>query len=131
MMDTNPELEVLLLDLRDAQDTLKAVLTERDRQRLEAMPEEVRQQLEVIDAEFGPLVLAATTTHTKVEEQARKWVLEHQEGGKAAGLEATFSNGRTTWDTKGLDKAMKLIPGLADYRKTGDPYVTIRKAAKE
>jgi hypothetical protein len=124
----NAELETLLIEFREAQDASamadEAVSAALD----ELMPPEVRIAIAECNAEMQPMVDAARTKTKEVEEHVRAWVLEHQEGGKAAGFEALYSAGRTTWDTKGLEKAMRLIPALADYRKSGDPYVTIRKA---
>jgi hypothetical protein len=125
------ELEALLIDLRAAQDQQNLVLRSKDQARADAIPTEVARALADIDVEFAPMVLGVTERATEAEAKVRSFVLVNMTSGKAAGLEALYCEGRTTWDTKGLDKAVKLIPGLADYRKQGEPYVILRKAKDE
>jgi hypothetical protein len=127
----NTELETLLLELRDAQARVTSVLADEALARRNAIPTEVAHRLADIAEEFAPMVQVAAQAVVNIEARARTCVLVMKEGGKAGGFEATYIQGRTTWDTKGLDKAMKLIPGLAHYRKQGEPYVTLRKAKDE
>jgi hypothetical protein len=125
------ELEALLIDLRAAQEHRDLVVRSRDQARIDAIPTEVARALLDIETEFGPMLASVATQAADAEAKVRSFVLVNMTSGKAAGLEALYCEGCTTWDTKGLDKAMKLIPGLADYRKQGDPYVTLRKAKDE
>ena len=124
-------LEVLLIDLRDAQHRTAEVTRYIDAASYEATPQDVRDTLAAIQHEFAPTLTKASGDMAEAEAKVRAYVLEYQEGGKAGGLEATYTPGRVTWDTKALDKAVRLIPGLVDYRKIGDPYCTIRKAKDE
>lgn len=125
------ELEALLQDLSEAQKQRDLVVHSRDQARTDAIPTEVARALADIDVEFAPMLFSVGERATEAEVKARAHVLANAAGGKAAGIEALYCEGRTTWDTKGLDKAMKLIPGLSEYRKTGEPYCTIRKAVEK
>ena len=87
---------------------------------------EIRAKVKEIEAEFAPKVEAVNMNITETETAIKLEVIESGATAQGDVLEAVFVNGRTSWDTKGLDEAIKVIPTLAQYRKQGDPYVTIR-----
>jgi hypothetical protein len=91
-----------------------------------AIPDDVRKRMAEIEAELMPGLNLIAATCSELEAEARGQVLSEARSIKGEKLEAVYCEGRVGWDTKGLDKAIKLIPALAEYRKTGDPYVTIR-----
>jgi phage host-nuclease inhibitor protein Gam len=94
--------------------------------------EEIRQKVKEIEAEFAPKVAGLNKNISDTESAIKAEVIQSGETAQGDTLEAVFTGGRTSWDTKGLDEAIKVIPTLAQYRKIGDPYVTIRarKVAK-
>lgn len=90
------------------------------------IPPEVQKAIDEVKAELEPGIIEAKRKAVEAEQAVRDFILLTGESAKGGGLEAVISSGRVSWDTKGLDKAIALIPGLAEYRKKGDPYVTIR-----
>jgi hypothetical protein len=127
---SNPTAEELLERLAFAREG--AVLAEDELASVIAgiLPPEVRKAIQEAEAELKPRIDEAKARIVSVEQVLKETVLMNGRSAKAAGLEAVFAAGRVSWDTKALDKAMALIPGLAEYRKQGYPYVTIRAEAK-
>ena len=44
--------------------------------------------------------------------------------------QAVYNNGRTSWDNRALTAYAKTHPEVADLKKQGDPYVSVRNVAK-
>ena len=88
--------------------------------------EEIRQKVNEIEAEFAPKAEGLTKTIAETESAIKAEVIQSGETAQGDTLEAVFTNGRTSWDTKGLDAAIKVLPQLEQFKKQGDPYVTIR-----
>ena len=93
---------------------------------------ELKQKIQDIEDEFKPKAESMNNSITNLETSIKADVILAGETAQGDQLEAVFASGRTSWDTKGLDKAIKVIPTLAQYKKQGEPYVTIRarKGAK-
>ncbi len=81
---------------------------------------QIADQLDELEAEVGAPLQAA-------EEQVRAAVLESGAKATGGGLVALVSQGRVTWNTKALDGYVVAHPELAQFRTTGQPFVTIRK----
>jgi hypothetical protein len=45
-------------------------------------------------------------------------------------LMAVWSKGRVSWDDKGLSNYAQAHPDLLQYRKQGDPSISIRKSER-
>lgn len=92
----------------------------------ELLTPEIRKKIADIRAEFTPKRDSLTKRITAITSEIKEEVIGAGETIQGAVLEATFCKGRVTWDSKGLNKAIELIPQLEQYRKHGNPYVTIR-----
>ena len=101
-----------------------------DRRRTEsaAIPAEVAQALADIDTEFSPKETLVSEKIEELEEQIKKAVLEAGKSVKGGSHHAVFTNGRVTWETKGLDGLIVAFPDLEKFRKVGQPSVSIRKS---
>jgi len=53
-------------------------------------------------------------------------VLSRGETVKGNSLMGVYSKGRTSWDTKALEGACAIYPGLEKLKKVGEPSVSIR-----
>lgn len=93
-----------------------------------AIPADVQKILDDIEVEFGPSQDAINTDIADTEAQVKSLVLEAGESAKGGSLQAVYAKGRVTWDTKSLDGYAKANPAIAEYRKQGEPSVSIRKA---
>ena len=118
--------EVLLDKLVELKAEIDVISIEKRQLIDSVLTPEIRQQIADIEAEFAPkiadvnIVIGETELHIKAD------ILARGETAHNDVLEAVFTSGRTTWDTKGLNEAIKVLPQLEPYKKTGDPYVTIR-----
>ena len=92
-----------------------------------AIPAEVQNVLDEIEAEYAPKQEAISTEISELETRVKSLVLESSETAKGGSLQAVFAKGRITWDTKSLDGYAKANPAIAEYRKQGEPSVSIRK----
>lgn len=106
----------------------QSLLIESDKQRMidSILTPEIRQQIADIEAEFAPKAQAAAEKSSELESTIKAEVLAGGQTAQGDSLECTFAKGRISWDTKGLDEAIKVLPQLAQYKKQGEPYATIR-----
>ena len=87
---------------------------------------EIKQQLADIDAEFDPEYEAVSEKTTALEQEIKADVVQAGETVKGDHFMAVFNNGRVSWDTKGLDGVLAVMPELEKFRKEGAPSVSIR-----
>lgn len=87
---------------------------------------EIKQQLVDIDAEFEPEYDGVNEKMDVLEQEIKSDVAQAGETIKGKRLMAVFSKGRVSWDTKGLDGVLAVMPELARFRKEGEPSVAIR-----
>ncbi len=92
-----------------------------------AIPTEIQAVLDEIEAEFSPKQELINEEISKLEAAVKSAVLETGETAKGGSLQAVFAKGRVSWDTKALDGYAKANPAIAEYRKQGEPSVSIRK----
>ena len=94
------------------------------------IPAEVAIRIEEINAEFSDKEQAAQQKLSELEKEIKDAVIAA--GGTKAvdGMKAIYNKGRASWDTKSLDAVMgvnaELNALLAQYKKTGAPYVSFR-----
>jgi len=88
----------------------------------------VQSQLDALDQELKPRIAAAEEQAAQLEGEVKALVIERGASVKGERLHAVYSKGRVTWDTKGLDGFVVAHPEVAQFRKEGQPSVTIRAA---
>jgi hypothetical protein len=89
---------------------------------------EIRARLDEIDAEFFPQFEAVDEKTITLTSEIKTDVIQSGASVKGANLQAVFSKGRISWDTKALDGYAAAHPEIAPFRKEGAPSVSIRKA---
>ena len=99
------------------QELIDSVLTAEIRAKLAEIEIEFLPQFEAVDANIDTLTL-----------DIKMDVTESGTTIKGANLQAVFSKGRISWDTKALDGYAAAHPEIAPFRKEGAPSVSIRKA---
>ena len=104
-----------LLDL-DKQSKIDQVLTP-----------EIKQAIADIELEYAGMSEGVDENITKLTAEIKDDVI--QLGGTVKGdhLMATWNKGRVSWDTKSLDGYAIAHPELTQFRKEGEPSVSIRK----
>ena len=124
------DIRALLDDLRETQLQLEVLRIERQEMYDAAMTPEVKAEIEAINAELGPKLDAAEGRIRILRDKAKKLVIRYGQSVKAKGLHAVFNDGKTSWDTKGLEGYAKAHPEVLELRKVGKPSVALR-AVKE
>jgi hypothetical protein len=114
-----------LSDLYAQQEALEA---EKQALVLKTVPPEVKARLDDIEAEFAGKAQAASANIEELEASIKTATLAHGESVRGAGFQAVWNKGRLTWDSKGLNAYADEHPEVLQYRKEGEPSVTIRKA---
>jgi phage host-nuclease inhibitor protein Gam len=111
-----------LADLRTAATLSKADYEERRAEILKA----VQDELDALDAEFKPLFEAVDERAQQLEAEIKEAVLYHGESVKGAHYNAVYTRGRVTWDTRRLDAYARHNPEVLEFRKEGQPSVSLR-----
>lgn len=90
------------------------------------IPQEIQERIDAIEAEFSPKMKAMIDNISSMESNIKERVLLAGETVKGSVLQAVYNKGRISWDTKALDGYVKAHPELLEFRKQGDPYISIR-----
>ena len=88
---------------------------------------ELLAQVEDIKAEYAIMRNAAAENIETLELQVKDAVLAEGKSIKGTHLQAVWSKGRVSWDSKQLEGMIAIIPQIAQARKEGAPSVSIRK----
>ena len=91
---------------------------------------EIRVRIVDIEAEFDDKAQAVVSNIAALETEIKVAVVAHGETVKGSLLMAVWNKGRASWDDKALQCYMKAHPELADFRKQGDPSISIRANSK-
>ena len=123
-----------MIEIAKKLDSLAALYAERDglaaqKQKLidQVLTPEVRKRLEEIDAEFAGKDEGAAANIEKLEGEIKQETLAFGESVKASGFHAVWTKGRVSWDGKALSIYGKAHPEILQFRKEGEPSVTLRR----
>lgn len=94
--------------------------------RRSAILEQVRAQLETLDAEYSERLRAASEVVSRRQAEVKEAVLQLGESVRQYGIHAVYSRGRVSWDSRGLYRYLENHPELAVFRRFGVPFVSIR-----
>jgi hypothetical protein len=90
---------------------------------------DIKARLAEIEAEFGAKAEAVNAKIAALEAEIKAEVLAHGESMKGRHFQAVWSQGRVSWDDKGLRGYAKAHPELLEFRKQGEASVSIRRVA--
>ena len=91
------------------------------------MTAEIKAKLAEIEAEFAPGAETVAANIATLTTEVKADVIAAGSTVKGAHLQAVFSKGRVSWDTKALDGYAAAHPEITPFRKEGEPSVSIRK----
>lgn len=91
---------------------------------------EIRQQVAEIEAEFMGKTAIVDEKIAALEAEIKEAVKAVGASVKGSLLQAVYAKGRVSLDTKGLDGYIIAHPELGQFRKEGEPSVSIRKVGK-
>jgi len=124
--------EKLSVDVQDKLEQLAESQSQRDLIQLQynelraKILGQVQDELDFLDVEFAsPLAMAAEVIE-KWTGEIKDDILQRGASVKGSRLQAVFVKGRVTWQTDNLDGFATAYPELLQFRKVGQPSVTIR-----
>ena len=123
---TKADIEKKLMELANLKAQKELVRLDKEETIKKAVPPEVLEVIEDIEAEYATVNEGITKNYDKVEEEIKQAVLELKESVKTEVGSAIYNKGRNKWDTDMLNGLAILIPKVKEAYKQGDPYVTIR-----
>ena len=86
----------------------------------------VQEELAALDAEFKPLLDTSAERVAELEEAIKNDVARLGASVKGRHVQAVFTRGRVSWDTKALDGYAHAHPEVQVFRKEGEPSVSLR-----
>lgn len=120
--------------LADKLDQLANFLAQRDVLNLQknelidqVLTPEIKARLAEIESEFADKVEAVESNIAGLEDEIRQEALRHGSSVKGTFMRVIWHKGRVSWDTKSLDAYAEMHPEITDFRKQGEPYVSITK----
>lgn len=104
-------------------------LSTLDKQRMidEILTAEIKAKIAEIEAEFSGKSEVVSEKIAALEAEIKEAVKLNGASVKGQFLQAVFTKGRVSWDNKSLDGYLKAHPELAEFRKEGEPSVSLRK----
>ena len=91
------------------------------------IPPEIKARIEEIEAEFEGKSEVVDANIAALEAEIREGVLRQGASAKSTFLRVVYHSGRVSWDTKSLEAYARARPEILEFRKQGEPYVTIQK----
>ena len=88
---------------------------------------EVKARLAEIDAEFERKSEAAGDKISSLEAEIKGETLAHGGTVRGAQYQAVWNKGRQSWDDRGLGAYSESHPEVLQFRKQGEPSISIRR----
>ena len=115
-------------------DQLSELYAQRDLSTLEKqrmidaiLTPEIKAKIAEIEAEFSGKSEVVSEKIAALESEIKEAVKLNGASIKGQFLQAVFTKGRVSWDSKSLDGYLKAHPELEEFRKEGEPSVSLRK----
>lgn len=83
-------------------------------------------KLAIEEAAFNATAAPITSLLAELDTRIRAATLAHGQKVVGAQWQAVYSNGKTSWDDKGLLKFAAQHPDVMRYRKSGEPSISLR-----
>lgn len=112
-----------LADLQAQADVIRAHF---DELRASILTPEIQAQLNEIDAEQKTALDVLQDGLNSLTAEIKADVIAAGASVKGDHLQAVWTKGRVSWDTKALDGYAAAHPEITPFRKEGEPSVTIR-----
>jgi DNA-binding Lrp family transcriptional regulator len=92
---------------------------------------EVQAELDALDSEYKPVMDRVQENLTALETEIKTDVLLHGESVAGGMYRATYTQGRVSWDNEGMSKYAASHPDVLQFRRQGQPIVTLRVLNKD
>ncbi len=117
----------LLTEFEDVYLKFSDMQSELERARQDAIPPEVREQLETIEAEYQPKLDALREKLKSLEDEVKELVLSTGSTLKGNVVMAVYRRGSTKWDEKHLERLAAEYPRILEAKIEGKPSVAIQR----
>ena len=92
---------------------------------------QVQSQLDALDLEFKPVMERVEENIDSLENEIKTDVLLYGESVSGGMYRATYTRGRVSWDNDGITKYAEAHPDVLQFRKQGQPIVSLRVMNKD
>lgn len=92
---------------------------------------QVQAELDTLEMEYRPILEATEENIAALENEIKTDVLLYGESVTGGSFRATFTQGRVSWDNEGMAKYAASHPDVLQFRKQGQPIVTLRVVNQE
>ena len=116
-----------LTNLRGAADVARL---NYEAKRMEIL-KQVKAELDALDIEYQPVLEAAQDNIAALENEIKTDVLLYGESISGGMYRASFTQGRVSWDNEGMAKYAASHPEVLQFRKQGQPIVSLRAVNKD
>lgn len=87
---------------------------------------QIQAELDALDSEYKPVLEAAEENIAALENEIKTEVLLYGESVSGGMYRASYTHGRTSWDNEGLAKYAASHPDVLQFRRQGQPVVSLR-----
>ncbi|HEX9840947.1 MAG TPA: hypothetical protein VGA72_16475, partial [Anaerolineales bacterium] len=92
---------------------------------------QIQAELDALDAEYNPVLDAAQENIAALENEIKTDVLLYGESISGGMYRASYTQGRVSWDNAGMTKYAAAHPDVLQFRKQGQPIVSLRVMNKD
>jgi DNA-binding Lrp family transcriptional regulator len=92
---------------------------------------QVQVALDALDFEYKPVLERAQDNIAALENEIKTDVLLYGESVSGGMYRATYTQGRVSWDNDGMTKYAASHPEVLEFRKQGQPIISLRVINKE
>jgi hypothetical protein len=92
---------------------------------------QVQTELDALDSEYKPVLEAAEENIAGLENEIKTDVLLYGESISGGMYRASYTQGRVSWDNAGMTKYAASHPEILQFRKQGQPIVSLRVVNKD
>lgn len=87
---------------------------------------QVQAELDALDSEYKPVLDATEENIAALENEIKTDVLLYGETVSGGSYRASYTHGRISWDNEGMTKYAASHPDVLQFRKQGQPIVSLR-----
>jgi hypothetical protein len=91
----------------------------------------IQSELDALDSEYKPILESAEENIAALENEIKTDVLLYGESVSGGSYRASYTRGRVSWDNDGMAKYAASHPDVLQFRKQGNPIVTLRAVNKD
>lgn len=92
---------------------------------------QIQAELDALDSEYRPILESAEENIAALENEIKTDVLLYGESISSGVYRATYTKGRVSWDNEGMEKYAASHADVLQFRKQGQPIVSLRIVNKD